>query len=117
MPNVSGAVPLETRCAVHCCAASRLAVEITSEEDRCVSLAAADSTTRAGVTVITFVGGVSNSDATSQLQRNARPASEIRAARVLAIDARRLQLLYPSRSHGSEPRRRSGVAGLQQLEG
>jgi hypothetical protein len=64
----------------------RLAVEMTSVDDRLASPDAAESTTRDGVTVITFVGGASNSVPTAQLVTKARPAREARRSRVGGIE-------------------------------
>src|SRR5437899_2052370 len=74
--SVSGAVPPVAAsvshaasglcCAVHCGAAFRLALKIASADDRIVSPTGAVSTTRGGVTAITFDGGASKSDATLQ---------------------------------------------------
>lgn len=96
MLSVSGAVPLEstrashaalaTRCAAHCGAAFRVAGEMASAEECCVSPAAAEMTTRSGVTAITLDGGVSKSFPTSQLMRTARPAREARPLRVVDIE-------------------------------
>jgi len=94
--NVSGAVPLEsasashsaaaTRCAVHCGVASRLAVEMASDEERFASSGAAETTTRDGVTAITLGGGASKSVPTPQLTVNARPARKARRCRVVSIE-------------------------------
>src|SRR5688572_1082480 len=76
---------LLTRRAVHGGAASALAVEITSLDDRCDSPATAESMTRAGVTAITLDGGASNSEPTLQLMRTARPATGARRSRIVEI--------------------------------
>ncbi|OLB52466.1 MAG: hypothetical protein AUI08_00540 [Gemmatimonadetes bacterium 13_2_20CM_2_65_7] len=62
------------RCAVHGGASPR-AEESTRAAARVVPLpAGAESTTRAGVTPITLLGGASNSDPTLQPMTSARPA-------------------------------------------
>src|SRR6267143_4150738 len=65
------------RCAVHGGGASPRAVESTNALDRVAALpAGAESTTRAGVTSITLLGGASSRVPTLQPMTSARPARE-----------------------------------------